>query len=129
MSKPIPKPKPMRKKTPDYQIYNHKDTRIECHKRFNYQNWANVKPLVTFNTRFNYQNWANVIHGNLTGEEERDNSGELVLDEIMKVKIQSLRDNMYELNPQEKENQDQPSKGKICNYCKNKTSINDKIIH
>ena len=111
MSKPIPKPKPMRKKTPDYQIYNHKDTRIECHKRFNYQNWANV------------------IHGNLTGQEERDNNGELVLDEIMKVKIQSLRDNMYELNPQEKENQDQPSKGKICNYCKNITSINDKIIH
>ena len=96
MSKPIPKP--IRKKTPDYQTYNHKNTRIECHKRFNYQNWANI------------------IHGNLTGEEERDNSGELVLDEIMKVKIQSLRDNMYELNLQENENQDQPSKGKICNY-------------
>ena len=95
MSKPIPKQKPTRKKTPDYQIYKHKDTRLECHKRFNYQNWANV------------------IHENLTGEEEWDSSGELVLDEIMKVKIQSLRDNMLELKSEEKENQDQPSQGNI----------------
>ena len=93
MSKPIPKP--IRKKTPDYQTYNHKNTRIECHKRFNYQNWANI------------------IHGNLTGEEEWDNSGELVLDEIMKVKIQSLRDNMYELKPEEKNNQDETPQGNL----------------
>ena len=77
MSKPIPKPKPMRKKTPDYQIYNHKDTRIECHKRFNICPVLIIKPLVTFNTDvfvivslviwclFPYWFWYRLRHGTI----------------------------------------------------------------